>query len=194
MTLATQIEAAENAAAQMQEVDEIRQTAAELPVLRAQQEAQREQRQARANLASAEKRAGAIISRTIPEAQGWRQRFDSLCSDLADLIADLPAIESEIFVAGATLSYAADGLRAATTERDYSRGQTGIIEGLPEALQPLPYGIGDVWRSIGGQNTALDLLPQDRSGSLAAEISQIVQRRARTRIYSTRGANQVLRR
>ena len=154
----------------------------------------REKRQARQNLAGAEKRAGAILSRTIPQAQAWRERFDDAVLEVAGLIAALPALESEIFVAAATLSYAADGLRAATTQRDYTSGQTGIIEGLPEGLQPLPFNIGDTWRSIGGQNPALDLLAPDRSGSLAAEISQIVQRRARTRIYNTGRSHQTLRR
>jgi len=192
--LTQRIEAAQTATAELDELENVRETAAELPVLLAQQRAEQDEKAAQIQLGRARKRAAQIIAATLPKARAWRERFDAVVVEITDLIEGLGPIESEIFVAAATLSYAAEEMTAATEQRDYGAGQTGILEGIPEELRPLPHSVMETWRSIGGASTELNLLPGERPASIAAEISGTVQRRARVRIYNSAQAHNLLKR
>ena len=192
--LTQRIEAAQTATAELDELENVRETAAELPVLLAQQRAEQDEKAAQIQLGRARKRAAQIIAATLPKATTWRARFDAAVLEVTELIDALGPLESEIFVAAATLAYAADELTAATEQRDYSTGQTGIVEGIPEELRPLPHSVMETWRAIGGVSPELTLLPGERPGSIAAEISGTVQRRARVRIYNSTQARDILKR
>ena len=192
--LSQRIEAAQTATQNLEELENVRETAAELPLLLAQQRAEQDHKAAQVELGRARKRAGQIIAATLPKARAWRVRFDAVVIELTALIDALQPIESEIFVSAATLSYAAEELTAATEQRDYGAGQTGILEGIPEELRPLPHSVMETWRSIGGVSPELNLLPGERAASIAAEISGTVQRRARVRIYNSAQAHNLLKR
>jgi len=196
MILDAQIEEAQNAAVQVRELDDVRETAGRLPYLLAQQQAAKDREEAEKQLVAAKKRAGAIIEATIPRAKDWRARLELVTLELVELIDEVPGLQTEIHDAAKSLSYAAYALDEVTHApgRNFGQGQTGLESAMPTELGAHPGGISETWRMIGGLDPALDLLPVEQTNSVAADISAVVRKRVKSGVYNASLAHAILRR
>ena len=196
MTLDTQIKQAEEAAAQVRELDGLRDTAGQLPHLLEEKQAAKDRKEAERQLEAAKKRAEAIMAEVLPRCEEWKGRLQLVTLELAELIDQVPEIQNEIFIAAKSLSSAAYALDEVThpPARDFGQGQTGLESVMSGGLAPHPGGISDVWRRIGGLDPALNLLPQEQARSVAADISALVRKRVRSGMYTAAQAHVILNR
>lgn len=165
--LAQEIEEAQQAQEALAEGDALRAKADELPALLAQQERERRQAQANAELAAIEADVKATLAEAAKKAADFRARFEVLISEFEKLAAELPAIEKPINSAGNRLR--------------------GAI--------PDPVRFSDMWDRLGGRDPALAVLPTVRPpGSAARVLGDMLRRGARVGIYDpARGARAFMR-
>ena len=136
---------AREAAARMQELSAVRQLAEELPLLERQLQLEQARQRAQGNLARAKARAKERLTQAKPRVKEWRERFETLTSEMEQLMNDLPQIGEPIFQSGREVRSAAREIAALNPEWD--------------DLGPLSADDMEIhWHEIGGDDPELTIL------------------------------------
>lgn len=162
--LEQQIAAAEAAAARVAELEAVKAQADALPALKRQLAAQRWVEQATPAAEQAERQAAAILADVTPRMVAWRDRLESLYTELHAHVAELPTIQSEISTA-ARFARTAAGYRQGIAQHTEPAPANGLGNELPPELGG--NGFDAIWRQVGGYHP--DLLPLPTTDRLRYE-------------------------
>lgn len=156
--LQRQILEAEAAAVKVAELEQVKAQADALPALKRQLAAQRWIEQAEPAADEAERQAAAILADVTPRMVAWRDRLESLYTELHEHVAALPTIQSEISTA-ARFARAAAGYRQGIEQRTGPPANNGYGNELPPELGES--GFDAIWQQVGGYHPDLSPLPAD---------------------------------
>lgn len=152
--LQQQIELAEQAALQVADLEAVKATADQLPLLRKQLAAQQWVAQATPAAEQAEQQAAAVLADIVPRVVEWREKLEALYADLHSHVEQLPALQSEIGTAERFVRTAA-GYRQGIEHR--SGEGVEVANDLPPDLGV--NGFAEIWRKVGGYDIDLQILP-----------------------------------
>lgn len=152
--LLEQIQAAEAAALQVAQLEQVKAQADQLPLLRKQLAAQRWVAQAEPAAELAEQQAAAILAEVTPAVVQWREKLQALYADIHTHIEALPALQAEI---GTAERY----VRTAASYRQGIEQRTGggVEVGADVPLDLGVNGFAEIWRRVGGYDVDLQILP-----------------------------------
>lgn len=156
--LQQQIAAAEAAAARVAELEAVKAQADALPALKRQLAAQRWVEQATPAAEQAEAEARRVLAEVTPRMVAWRDRLESLYTELHTHVAELPTIQSEISTA-ARYARTAAGYRQGIAQHAGPAATNGLGNEIPPELGV--NGFDEIWRQVGGYSPDLQPLPVD---------------------------------